>query len=787
MKDFLNKLAENIILISSNDKIIFANNSFVNNMGYKENEVDLNVINSITKIKNNEIYIYYNNEILRTGICEWSKVKWFGEDVKAVVVVKWKNQNSDSYNIEILEKLLDQMDRWICIKNRDNQYVYVNQACADFYKTTKEKAQLILNSQLLDDTMTEYMVKEDDYVIESKNKCIYEVNKEIEDFKLWYEINKFPILDEKGEVQYIGSTLENITLDKNVQYKILDNLNMIDGYENDGNFKMNIVDESIFESFKKLFEKFLKTNNFNIWIYDISKKVIKSVFQPALFVEEMINEEYIPIEQAYIDKYFNGTYNKVFEITNEEVGGLGEKRSLYIVNYPIINQGEFKGIMTMSFNEYPTSEVVKNDFIKTLCSQIGFIIKYIELSKRIDEELRFRSELEEELEAFLEVSADYVVKVNATGTKEVSNGCFDVLGWTREEYLSMKPEDLIHPDDLSRTLELIKKQCETTEKLEWKNRLKCADGSYKWLSWRNRNFIDSKGYIFSSAKDITLEKELELKEKQIEKAKHLEEIRNEFFANISHEFKTPINMIMTTSQLMQQHLHTYDVNNNAKNEIVRYVNIFRQNGYRLLKLVNNLIDITKIDSGFYKIKPININIIEIIEDIVLSVVEYCEGNNVQLIFDTEVEEEFIACDPDQVERIILNLLSNAIKYTPKNGEIRVNIHLEEEYVVVKVKDTGIGIPKERLDLIFERFVQGGATLTRACEGSGIGLSLVKGLVQMHDGNISVSSEEGIGSTFEIRLPRKLKDSLSLNEQLQGEIKQSKVEKCSIEFADIYNL
>lgn len=786
MKEFFNKLTDNIILISSNDKIIFANNSFVRNMEYKEKEVDLNVINSIAKIENNEIYICYNNKILKSGTCEWSKVKWYGEDAK-VGIVKWKSQTRDSYNLETLEKLLDQMDRWICIKNRDNEYVYVNQTCADFYKTNKEKAKSILNSQLLDGPIAEYMAKEDEYVIERKNRCAYELDKEVEDFKLCYKINKFPILDEKGKVQYIGSTLENISLNKNVQYKILDNLNMIDGNEDDGNLKLNIVDESIFESFKKLFEKFLKTNNFNIWIYDISKKAIKPIFKPVLFIKQMINMEYVPIEQNYIDKYVNGTYNRVFKLTNEDVVILEGNQSYYVVNYPIINQGEFRGVMTMSFNEYPTSEVVKNDFIKTLCSQIGFIIKYIELSKRIDEELKGRNELEEELEAFLEVSADFVVKLNATGMKDVSNGCFDVLGWTREEWLSMQFDEIIHPDDLSRTLELINKQCETTEKLEWKNRLKCADGTYKWLSWRNRNFIDSKGYIFSSVKDITLEKELELKEKQIEKAKQLEEIRNEFFANISHEFKTPINMIMTTSQLMQKHLHTYDVNNNAKNEITRYVNIFRQNGYRLLKLVNNLIDITKIDSGFYKIKPININIIEIIEDIVLSVVEYCEGNNIELIFDTEVEEEIIACDPDQVERIILNLLSNAIKYTPKNGEIRVNINLEDKYVVVKVKDTGIGIPKERLDMIFERFAQGETTLTRNCEGSGIGLSLVKGLVQMHEGNICVSSEEGIGSIFEVRLPRKLVDSLSLNQELQGEIKQSKVEKCSIEFADIYNL
>lgn len=393
----------------------------------------------------------------------------------------------------------------------------------------------------------------------------------------------------------------------------------------------------------------------------------------------------------------------------------------------------------------------------------------------------------DELEVFLDLSTDIILKADKTGIKDVGIRCFDLLGWTREEFMTLTISYLVHPEDLDNTLKLIKKQFETDESLQWENRVRCADGSGRWIRWKSRNLMNSKGYVYFIGKDITCDKVVEDHEKEVEKVKELEELRNEFFANISHEFKTPINMIMTTSQLMKQQLTKYGLDDKAANNIEKYINIYRQNGYRLLRLVNNLIDITKIDSGFYNIKPINVNIISVIEDIVMSVAQFCEGNKIQLTFDTEAEEEIISCDPDQVERIILNLISNAIKFTPPNGEIRVNIYIEDEYVAIFVQDTGRGIPKEKLEVIFERFVQCDETMTRTQEGSGIGLSLVQGLVNMHGGNIKVSSEEGVGSTFEVRLPRKQVSLTNSYNVSNLEIKQSKIEKCTIEFADIYNL
>ena len=183
----------------------------------------------------------------------------------------------------------------------------------------------------------------------------------------------------------------------------------------------------------------------------------------------------------------------------------------------------------------------------------------------------------------------------------------------------------------------------------------------------------------------------------------------------------------------------------------------KQNCYRLLRLINNLIDISKIDSGFLNPNLKNYNIVSVVEDITLSVAEYIQDKGVEVIFDTNVEEKIIACDPDNIERIILNLLSNAVKFTNAGDQITVEVMDNEDYIEISVKDTGIGIPEDKLKVIFERFRQVDNSLSRSHEGSGIGLSLVKALVDMHDGSINVNSNLGEGTEFIIKLPARKTD------------------------------
>ncbi len=299
-------------------------------------------------------------------------------------------------------------------------------------------------------------------------------------------------------------------------------------------------------------------------------------------------------------------------------------------------------------------------------------------------------------------------------------------------------------------------------------------------------------YIVSVIRDITERKKAEdLQKKIIEKnllikeVKEYDRLKTEFFSTISHELKTPLNIILGGLQLLisfQGDCSDCEYSPKFK----KYTHMMKQNCYRLLRLINNIIDITKIDSGYMKVKFENHNIVKVIEDITQSVSQYINYNGIEVIFDTNVEEKFIACDVEKLERIMLNLLSNAVKFTDSGGKIEVTITNKGNIIEISVKDTGIGIPEEMILEIFERFRQVDSSLRRKKEGSGIGLSLVKSILVLHGGDIRVNSEVGKGSEFIFTLPANSCKDLEGAEQEIAATTPTNVERIQVEFSDIYS-
>lgn len=290
---------------------------------------------------------------------------------------------------------------------------------------------------------------------------------------------------------------------------------------------------------------------------------------------------------------------------------------------------------------------------------------------------------------------------------------------------------------------------------------------------------------FSYCKDFLNNKHI-LESKQMlevanQKLLEYEKTRTDFFANISHELRTPLNVIYSAEQMLDKSMQSCNFD---ENQLGKYIKMIKQNTYRLLRLINNLIDITKIDAASFKVELINFDIVKIVEDISVSVADFIENNGITLTFDTEIEKKIIACDPYSIERIMLNLLSNSVKYGKENGSIYVSVFLEPNNVCISVKDTGIGIPENMCSLIFDRFVQVDTSLKRTNEGSGIGLSLVKSLVEMHGGNISVKSKCGEGTEFIIKLPN-LKISESKEQISFSQSEERYINRINIEFSDIY--
>ncbi|CEN92651.1 PAS domain-containing sensor histidine kinase [Paraclostridium sordellii] len=262
----------------------------------------------------------------------------------------------------------------------------------------------------------------------------------------------------------------------------------------------------------------------------------------------------------------------------------------------------------------------------------------------------------------------------------------------------------------------------------------------------------------------------------------LEKLRLDFFSNLTHEFRTPLNLIFSSVQLIDQSIS--NIKKGDVNVLIRYLRIIEQNGMRLLKLVNNLIDSTRIDSGCLDYNPQNKDIVAFVENICESVVEFSHSQNIDLIFDTDQEEKIISFDSDKMERIVLNLLSNAIKYNKENGRIDVEIKCNEDYIDINVRDTGVGIPSDKIGDVFEKFKQVDNRLTKISEGSGIGLSIVKSLVALHNGMVDVSSKVGVGTEFKVKIPNKLQRFEGNNYLIRNEsINMNK--KIQIEFSDIY--
>lgn len=268
--------------------------------------------------------------------------------------------------------------------------------------------------------------------------------------------------------------------------------------------------------------------------------------------------------------------------------------------------------------------------------------------------------------------------------------------------------------------------------------------------------------------------------KLVHDLKRTKDLQENFLLNISHDLRSPINVILSVLQCLKYERKSKDKGVEDKRQ--EYRDIIRRNSLKIVKLIDNLIDASKLEKNFFNLKRYNVEIISLIESIVTSIEKYAEEKDIKVIFDTNIEEFECAVDPAAMDRIIMNLLSNAIKFSPKHGKILVDVQVKDEFIEISVKDEGIGIPKEEQKDVFNRFVQSSQNKKNEYSGSGIGLDLVNYLVKAHGGNITLESDLGLGSNFIVTLPIVV---LDIEEKDYEVGKRSRVEQLEVEFSDIY--
>jgi PAS domain S-box-containing protein len=410
--------------------------------------------------------------------------------------------------------------------------------------------------------------------------------------------------------------------------------------------------------------------------------------------------------------------------------------------------------------------------------------------KLMEQELR---ESKERFSNVLEYSQDASYRRNVVSDKYdyISPAIERLTGYTLEEFKVMGEANVlskIHPDDFNNVVECIRKAATRSyaaESIEY--RFLCKNGEYRWFLDR---FTSVKGDLLEPSfrygvfQDITFQKNVK---EELKKAKEIAEKaslnKSEFIANMSHELRTPINVTLAGVQLFELYFKNDTCLDKEKGS--KHLKAMKRNCMRLLRLVNNLIDTTKIDAGFYEPNFSEQDIVSLIQGISMSVADYAKQRNINLSFFTDVVEASIICDVDMIERIMLNIISNAIKFT--GDSVDISIYNRQYTVVISVKDNGIGIEEENQNIIFQRYKQVSKLFTREKEGSGIGLSLTKSLVEMHGGSINVISEYGKGCEFIIELPIKYDTSEEciVYNVSETEHKDKFIEKMNVEFSDIY--
>ncbi|WP_195986682.1 ATP-binding protein [Clostridium sp. D53t1_180928_C8] len=289
---------------------------------------------------------------------------------------------------------------------------------------------------------------------------------------------------------------------------------------------------------------------------------------------------------------------------------------------------------------------------------------------------------------------------------------------------------------------------------------------------------NNKKYLAINYMEIT---QILDKESEVKKLKEYDKEKSEFMANISHELKTPLNLFSSSVQLMDTLIKNEDTDFRKVYE--KYNKTLHLSCARMTRLIDNIMDLSKFDLGMINLTFNNYDIVNVVEEVVLSVVEYAKLKDIELQFDTNVEEWIIKCDANMIERLMLNLLSNAIKFSGKGSHIYVDLVINDEVTEIIVKDQGIGISKENQKAIFEKFVQVDKSFTRKNEGSGIGLSIVQYIVELHKGKIEIESELNKGTTFKVFLPNTVEKSDS-NDEVKHYLDSYKVK---LELSDIYEV
>ncbi|WP_407355561.1 PAS domain-containing sensor histidine kinase [Methanolobus sp. WCC5] len=403
----------------------------------------------------------------------------------------------------------------------------------------------------------------------------------------------------------------------------------------------------------------------------------------------------------------------------------GKISYVHTTSRPIIRKGEFAGINGLM----------------------------VDIARLKHVEFRLREE-RDRAQKYLDIVGVIILALDREGDIRLINkkGC-EIFGYSECELLSKNWFDACIPEELqekARTdyAKVMHGDIEIHPYFEAPLWIK---GETRYFAWHNILLKDREGRItgvLSSGNDITDKRKAEealVFAKMI--SDNAQRTKRQFLANVSHELRTPLNLIIGYSELLHE-----DYIGTTTQEQKKYIEVIRKSGNRLLLLINSMIDLSSIEEGKIGLEIKEFSLPAIIGDIRNSTIPMAKKKHINLEFRIEDNVNTIQADKNKIKTVLYNLIHNGIKFTPEYGDVTVSISKEGNALEVSVIDTGIGIAGKDLEKLFQPFSQIDSSLDRKFEGAGLGLIIVKELVEMHGGKIKVESEVGKGSNFTFMIP-----------------------------------
>lgn len=422
---------------------------------------------------------------------------------------------------------------------------------------------------------------------------------------------------------------------------------------------------------------------------------------------------------------------------------------------PILRDDQLWGLLIAHHCAAPRSwQPTDIELLQQLAIHLGIALQQAKAYAQLEQqsEARYR--------AIVEDQTELIVRYRPDTTVQFANRAYlRYFGLQPEEILGKSYNPVIFEDDRERVAELVRSMSAENPTVTIENRI-VVNGEIRWTQWINRMLFDEQGQFTefqAVGRDITERKEAEaqmrhsserisLANAELARAARL---KDEFLANMSHELRTPLNSILGLSETLLE-----EVFGNLTDRQRQFLQTIEQSGQLLLSLINDILDLSKIESGKMELELQSISLLAVCEASLNFVKQQARQKRIQLIYEIDPNITEIEADERRLLQVLVNLLTNAVKFTPDGGRVKleVQMNLLQQAVDFQVIDNGIGIAPEDLSQIFQPFIQLDSSLSRRYTGSGLGLSIVQRIVDLHGGSIRVESEVERGSCFTVTLP-----------------------------------